>query len=159
MAEIICIDFHGVLTDGKLNVSHDGKTFFESCHTRDVRAIRELVASGHEVYIVTASMNPIVQAFAEKVGVVVIQARDKSEMPAIFKKSYIAIGDDAWDVPMLEKAVHAFCPADADPCVKSLPHIRILNSKGGQGVIAELVPLLALSTKIRKTTRKQRYSQ
>ena len=136
MASTICIDFHGVLTDGKLNITHDGKTFFESCHARDVRSIRELIARGWEVYIVTASHSPIVEAFAKKVGAMIIQARDKSD---IGMKDYIAIGDDAWDIPMLEAAKEAYCPSDADPAVLSLPNVKVLGVKGGHGVIAELL--------------------
>lgn len=136
MASTICIDFHGVLTDGKLNITHDGKTFFESCHTRDVRAIRELVARGWEVYIVTASSNPIVDAFCRKVGVTQIHARDKSELGL---KDYIAVGDDAWDIPMLKNAKEAYCPSDADQVVISQPYVKVLGARGGKGVIAELV--------------------
>jgi 3-deoxy-D-manno-octulosonate 8-phosphate phosphatase KdsC-like HAD superfamily phosphatase len=136
MAQVILIDFHGVLTDGKLNITHDGKTFFESCHTRDVRAIRELIARGWEVYIVTASSNPIVEAFCKKVGALIIHARDKSDLGM---NDYIAIGDDAWDIPMLKNAKEAYCPCDADTEVLCLPGINILGVKGGHGLIASLV--------------------
>src|SRR5690554_5923489 len=131
----ICIDFHGVLTDGKLNIAHDGKTFFESCHTRDVRAIRELVARGWEVYIVTASGNPIVEEFCKKVGAELVKARNKADLPFSYD---VAIGDDAWDIPMLEKANAAFCPADADPVVLKMKGITVVGVRGGHGVVAEV---------------------
>lgn len=139
MAQVILIDFHGVLTDGKLNITHDGKTFFESCHTRDVRAIRELIARGWEVYIVTASSSPIVDAFCKKVGATQIHARDKSDLGL---KDYIAVGDDAWDIPMLKNAKEAYCPCDADPEVLAIPGIRVLGVKGGHGFVAHLVRII-----------------
>lgn len=131
----ICIDFHGVLTDGKLNITHDG-VLFESCHVRDTRAIRELVAKGFEVYIVTASDSKIIETYCDKVGCERIVKRDKSQMPF---DDYIAIGDDVYDIPMLLKANKAFCPADADVALLNNPKIKKLATKGGKGVIAELV--------------------
>jgi 3-deoxy-D-manno-octulosonate 8-phosphate phosphatase KdsC-like HAD superfamily phosphatase len=62
--------------------------------------------------------------------------REKKNVPF---ENYIAIGDDAWDVKMLENAVIKYCPADADESVKNIPGIKILDSKGGQGVISHLV--------------------
>lgn len=130
----ILIDFHGVLTDGKMSISHDGKYMFDHVHVRDIRAMRQLLAEGYEVVIVTSSDSDIIKRFAEKIKCEVHVARDKSDIPFT---DFIAIGDDAWDVSMLRKAKKAFCPADADASV--LHYAMKLNSKGGEGVIAELL--------------------
>lgn len=134
------IDFHGVLTDGRQSISHNGEYLFDHVHTRDVRAIRELVASGCAVVIVTASSSDIVKSFAEKVGAEIHVTRDKSNLPF---GEYYAIGDDAWDVSMLQKAARAFCPRDADESVRLLPGITWLSTDGGKGVIAEVVRVLS----------------
>jgi 3-deoxy-D-manno-octulosonate 8-phosphate phosphatase KdsC-like HAD superfamily phosphatase len=142
----ILIDFHGVLTDGRQSIDHTGQYMFDHVHTRDIRALRELVARGYNVRIITASASPIIKSFAEKVGVSVHCARDKAQLIETFQDihpDYIAIGDDAWDVQMLAKAALAFCPADADESVKLLPAVNILQTKGGHGVIAEMLRYIA----------------
>lgn len=134
----ILIDCDGVLTDGRLTIDHLGEKLFKQFHSRDVRSIRELVFMGFEVSIVTADEWSGIFHFAKKVGAEVLISRDK-----IFQlKDYIAVGDDAWDKKMLENARLKFCPADADSIIKKIPGIVVLNCLGGQGVIAELVPLL-----------------
>lgn len=136
----VLLDFHGCLTDGKINMSHDGKTLFESMHVRDTRAIRELIARGYHVYIVTASDSPIIDSYCQKVGCEKITLRDKSEAYAL--RPYIAMGDDTVDLPMLEGAEIAFCPADADSAVLRHPNIIPLITTGGRGTVAEMITLL-----------------
>jgi 3-deoxy-D-manno-octulosonate 8-phosphate phosphatase KdsC-like HAD superfamily phosphatase len=138
----ILIDCDGVLTDGRLHINHSGEKLFKAFHTRDVRAIRELVFHGFEVVIVTADEWEGIEAFAEKVGAVVHFCRDKSELPF---SDFIAVGDDAWDVPMLNRARAAFAPADCDSSVRTLEGIRVLPVKGGCGVVAALLSYLCSS--------------
>jgi len=129
-----------VLTDGRLTIDHRGEKLFKQFHSRDVRAIRELVFSGYAVVIITADDWPGIYAFADKVGAEVLVLRDKHELQL---RDYIAVGDDAWDVPMLQHARLAFAPSDADPSVLALPNVTRLQTAGGRGVIAELVARLA----------------
>jgi len=131
----ILIDFDGCLTTGKLTITSDGKELFREVHTRDSRAIRELVAKGYHVVIVTASKSEIIRHYANKLGCEVIVMRDKSKHGFT---DYAAIGDDSWDIPMLESAELKFCPNDAFYKVKMLPGIKILKTKGGHGVMAEV---------------------
>lgn len=135
----ILIDFHGVLTDGKLNMSHDG-VLFESMHVRDTRAIRELIAMGYEVVIVTASTSKIIDAYCNKVGCEKLVIRDKSKVPYT---DFIAIGDDVIDLPMLQKAKRAFCPFDADWAVRNSGGIETLKTDGGKGCIAEMIRFIS----------------
>lgn len=138
---VVCIDFHGVLTDGRMTITHDGQYTFDHIHTRDVRAIRELIAKGYEVYIVTSSSSPIIKHFADKVGAELFVLRNKMDMIPFGTKDrkFIFVGDDSWDVGVLNYAAEKYCPADADYSVRSIPGINILETKGGHGVIAELI--------------------
>jgi len=133
--KVILIDCDGVLTDGKLTIDHRGEKPFKQFHTRDVRAIRELIYNGYEVVIVSADDWSGIHHFANKVGADVCISRDKKELPY---KDYIAVGDDAWDVQMLRGAKLAFCPANADESVKIIPGIVKIETNGGEGVIAGL---------------------
>lgn len=137
MIKKIYIDCDGVLTDGKLTIDHTGQKQFKQFHTRDVRAIRELIYNGYEVTIVSADDWPGLKHFADKVGAEVLFTRDKKEaIPP--GEECIAIGDDAWDVQFLSRAKVAFVPADADYSVTCLDNTTRLTTKGGQGVVAEV---------------------
>lgn len=136
----ICIDFHGVLTNGKINISSDGHTQYEAVHVKDVAAIRELIALGFEVYIVTASTSPIIDAYCKKVGCIKITSRVKQNL--FEKDSYIAIGDSAFDFQFLLDSKLAFCPADAETLVLQNKDIIPLKTKGGDGCIAEMLEIL-----------------
>lgn len=131
----ILIDCDGVLTDGKQYIDHTGSKMFLAFHSRDVRALRELVAHGYHVVIVTANDSESIKTFADKVGVDYCYTREKGKVPFT---DFIAIGDDAWDVSMLQLAAKAYCPADADDSVKWLCGVNVLDTNGGSGVIAEL---------------------
>lgn len=137
-ARRIFIDCDGVLTDGRLTIDHAGQKLFKSFHTRDVRAIRELVSMGWEVTLVSADDWGGLAHFAEKVGAELLIERDKSSLP----QPYVAVGDDAWDVPMLKRAECAFCPSDADQSVLETETVMILNVKGGAGVVAAVLRML-----------------
>ena len=141
--EVIVIDVDGVLTDGKLTIDHRGEKLFKSFHTRDVRAIRELVANGIEVYLVSADEWAGSRHFADKVGAEFMYMRDKKRLVEMLaNRRWGCIGDDAWDVALLQGANMAFCPADADVSVKKIRHITVLETRAGAGCIAEIVTLL-----------------
>lgn len=134
----IYVDCDGVLTDGHLTINDRGEKQFKRFHTRDVPAIRGLIAKGWEVVIVTADDWGVVHHFASKVGASVIVTGQKGELPP----AEIAIGDDSMDAPMLRNAKQAFCPADAVKSVRQMAGITVLETKGGQGVMAELREIL-----------------
>ncbi len=133
---IIAIDFHGVLTDGKITITASGTTSFEHVHVKDIAAIRELIARGYEVYVVTSSSSPIIDAYCEKVGCIKIESREKLDL---FDNPYVAVGDSAFDYNMLLKAERAYCPADAEDVLRKDPKIHKLKAKGGSGCIAEIL--------------------
>jgi 3-deoxy-D-manno-octulosonate 8-phosphate phosphatase (KDO 8-P phosphatase) len=137
--QAIVIDIDGTLTNGRLTIDHNGEKLFKQFHTRDIRAIRELVFNGYEVYLITADEWEGAKHFAEKVGAYFLNLRDKSHVLTIINKPFIAIGDDAWDIPMLNDAEEKYCPKDADYKVKQVKGINILKTKGGAGVVAELI--------------------
>lgn len=136
------LDCDGVLTDGRLTIDHAGRKMFKQFHTRDVRAIRELVSLGIEVYIASADAWAGTALFAEKCGAVFMEVRDKTELHKFMEgRTWWAVGDDAWDVPMLA-ATRFFCPADADTCVLNHPKCHKLTANGGAGVVAELLLIM-----------------
>jgi 3-deoxy-D-manno-octulosonate 8-phosphate phosphatase (KDO 8-P phosphatase) len=143
LPKVIVCDCDGVLTDGKLNIGHDGEKVFKSFHSKDVRAIREIIANGFRFVIATADDGKINASFANKVGAEIVAIRNKAGIcEAIKTRNFWAIGDDTWDLPMLKLAPRNFCPSNADPVILSYPGIRKLGP-GGSGVIADLVTIMA----------------
>lgn len=136
--DTLLIDFDGVLTNGKINLTHDGEAFRE-VHSRDLRAIREIIAKGIRVIIVTASSSPIIEQYAKKVKAELIVCREKGEIDTSDFGIFGFICDDVWDLKLAEKAAKVWTPADAD---QSLSKFEKLQTKGGDGVIAELVTIL-----------------
>lgn len=136
-AKTIVCDCDGVLTDGKVWYDAKGNRT-KGFHSRDIRAIRQLISHGYQFIIFTQSSWPGVKDFVNRTGAEVIIDREKSLHH--FKEPFIAIGDDTPDLDFLNKAVKAYCPANADPFVKqTVKNITVLTTNGGEGVIAELV--------------------
>ncbi len=134
-AKLIIIDCDGILTDGRVWYTHAGERS-KGFNSRDIRAIRELVANGFQVIICTQSTWPGVQNFANRTGAEVIIAQSKP----IPTEPFIMIGDDVPDIELMKAAEIALCPVDADESVK--PYCQVLHTAGGEGVIAEVVRIL-----------------
>jgi 3-deoxy-D-manno-octulosonate 8-phosphate phosphatase KdsC-like HAD superfamily phosphatase len=83
------------------------------------------------------------ETFAKKTGSEIVISKDKKLFADQLNEKFIAIGDDVWDLGLIEKSDRFFAPKDCDRAIRyNSDKIEILNSKGGEGVIAELVWLL-----------------
>jgi 3-deoxy-D-manno-octulosonate 8-phosphate phosphatase KdsC-like HAD superfamily phosphatase len=138
MIDTLLIDCDGVLTDGKVNISQDGKKLFKSFNSLDIAPTRELIARGIRVIIVTADDSGFAKEWAKKVGAELIVLRNKADIDTSDFGIFAACGNDVWDLPMLNKAHKIFCPADAHANVKSMWSIIVLKLKGGEGVMTEI---------------------
>jgi 3-deoxy-D-manno-octulosonate 8-phosphate phosphatase (KDO 8-P phosphatase) len=136
---VICCDIDGCLTDGKIWVDHQGN-IIKSFNNKDIGAIKELISMGYQVHLVTASSWPGAEQYLRRSGAELHIIRNKETIPFDYQ---IAIGDSAWDIPMLCKAKHLFCPADASLEVKCLDGVHPLMTPGGQGIMLELVRILS----------------
>jgi 3-deoxy-D-manno-octulosonate 8-phosphate phosphatase (KDO 8-P phosphatase) len=139
---LLLVDLDGVLTDGKVFVTSSGEKF-KAFHSRDNRAIQELISNGWKIIVVTASSWPGALNYCRNLKVELQINRDKTKIKEIIgEQPYYAVGDDSWDINMLKNAVRSFCPCDADSSVLSIPGIHVLETKGGHGVMAELAKIL-----------------
>ena len=136
-AMIFCIDIDGCLTDGKIWVDHNGN-ISKGFNNRDLAGIRELIAHGHEVHLVTASSWPGAESYLKRSGATLHILRNKEEIPFRYD---IAVGDSAWDIPMLRKAKIMLCPYNSQSEVKLMADMNILNTKGGDGIMEEIVEI------------------
>lgn len=137
------VDCDGVLTDGKLYMAASGEKLFKAFHSRDIRAIRELVARGVRVIIVSADDWEGGPIFAKRVGAEFFHVRNKRDVVQTLDITF-AIGDDAWDVPLLKAARHGFVPANAHCSVRNLPNVHTLPLMAGEGLVAAALDFLLL---------------
>lgn len=140
---VILIDCDGILTDNTVYYTSKGERS-KGFHSRDIRAIRELISRGYDVIILTQSTWPGVKEFSKRTGADVCQAIDKSEwIRDNVKGEYICVCDDASDIEMIKGAADSFAPSDCDPSLLNpMLGVTILKTMGGRGVIAELVTVL-----------------
>lgn len=136
---VICCDIDGCLTDGKIWVNHQGE-IIKSFNNKDLGGIKELISMGFQVHLVTASSWPGADHYLRRSGAELHVIRNKETIPFDYQ---IAIGDSAWDIPMMAKAKYLFCPSDASLEVKCLDGMYHLDTKGGQGIMLEMVRILS----------------
>jgi 3-deoxy-D-manno-octulosonate 8-phosphate phosphatase KdsC-like HAD superfamily phosphatase len=101
---------------------------------------------GIAVIIVTADEWGGTKWWAQRVGAALVPGiRDKKAWAineGLKASETLVIGDDAWDVELLQWARWKFCPNDSDSSVYRVPGIEILGFNGGQAVVAEVLNIL-----------------
>ncbi len=148
--KLIGFDVDGVLTDGSIYINEEGEVF-KKFHSLDGHGLKLAKSFGVDICIISARKSPHVHARFEGFGFeanVYTGVVDKlSCLEKIIQEKNISIdevafiGDDALDVPILEKAGLAACPPEAHYSV--LKHIHYITERtGGKGAARELVDLI-----------------
>lgn len=148
--KLFLTDVDGVLTDAGMYYSENGDEL-KKFNTRDGMAFELLRKSGIKIGIITSEKTKIVEARAIKLKMDFLfqGAVDKlSIIKEICDKENISpsdvafVGDDINDKLALENVGFPFCPRDANTKIKNIYNIKILNTKGGDGVVREAVDYL-----------------
>ncbi|NIV33079.1 MAG: HAD family hydrolase [Anaerolineae bacterium] len=145
MIRTIVIDCDGVLTSGKQYIDHTGEKFFKAFHSKDIRAIRELIAAGIDVVVMSADDWKGAVRWCDRVGCRFICTRDKLQAcleQGLDPGETLVVGDDAWDVQALKWAGYKYAPLNSSYCVSEIEGLRWIGAEGGHGVIAVLLLLL-----------------
>ncbi len=146
---IIATDVDGTLTDGGMYYTADGE-LMKRFDTRDAAGMARLEQRGFLRAIVTRENSPIVLARAKKLRIreVHVNIDDKLAFFERFLKrleldwrNLIYVGDDLNDLPVLERAGLAACPADADYRVGRNVHY-VCDRPGGYGAVREVCNLV-----------------
>ncbi|HQN97167.1 MAG TPA: HAD hydrolase family protein, partial [Thermoanaerobaculales bacterium] len=141
----------GVLTDGTLVYGPEGEAL-KAFSVRDGLAIRILLDAGLSVALLSGRRSELVSARCRDLGIadglVVQGSRDKAadldgleRRLGLSDREVAVMGDDLPDVPMLERAGFAACPADAAPEVAAVCHM-VCGVGGGRGAVREVAELL-----------------
>jgi 3-deoxy-D-manno-octulosonate 8-phosphate phosphatase (KDO 8-P phosphatase) len=138
-------DFDGVLTNNLVQMDENGRESV-SCSRLDGLAFDVLRKINKSVYILSTEENPVVTMRAKKLKIPVIQGVS-DKVIAIKElacknnynlKNILYVGNDLNDYLVMKICGHTACPIDSHPAIKKISNY-ILNSKGGKGVIRELL--------------------
>jgi YrbI family 3-deoxy-D-manno-octulosonate 8-phosphate phosphatase len=145
--DLLILDIDGVLTNGRKSYKNDGAILAKEFNDKDFTAIKRFLAQGVKVIFLSGDKN-VNEAMSEIRGIDFYYAKnqfgniDKGEMLSALKEKYEAnltayVGDDYYDLSIIERVDFSFCPNDATQDVKQAVD-KVLKSNGGEGVIAEL---------------------
>jgi 3-deoxy-D-manno-octulosonate 8-phosphate phosphatase (KDO 8-P phosphatase) len=145
----LVMDVDGVLTDGTFMWSVSGEES-KRFSFEDVMGLSRARRAGLKLGLISGEDSPLVDRFAEKVGIssVTKGCKDKGVALCNFAKStgipleHIAyLGDDVNDLPALTIAGLGVAPANAQPSVRAAAGL-VLARGGGHGAVRELVEMI-----------------
>lgn len=153
--KLVAFDVDGVLTDGSLTFSEDGKEI-KTYDAKDGLGIVMLSKAGIVTAIITARNNNTVKLRAGMIDIKELYMGQKNKVIALeelvekynLKYSEIAyMGDDLPDICVLKKVGLSCCPCDAVEEVKNVCNF-ISSRGGGRGAARELCDLILKSKNI-----------
>lgn len=147
--KMLILDVDGVLTDGSIVYSSGGeevKTF----NVHDGYGIEKLHHEGIKVGIITGRNSAIVEKRAKdlKIEDLAQGTIDKIPPAEAFAKKYnitfentAFMGDDLFDIPLLQKVGLSAAPKNARKEVKRIVDI-VTKHEGGKGAVRELIDMI-----------------
>lgn len=147
--KLFLTDVDGVLTDAGMYYSETGDEL-KKFNTRDGMGLKLLQQAGIKTGFITTEITNIVTNRAKKLGIDYLYQgkRDGGKLSAaqetcnemgITLNEVAYIGDDINCMEILSNIGYAACPADADETIKNIPGIHIMEKKGGEGCVRELI--------------------
>jgi YrbI family 3-deoxy-D-manno-octulosonate 8-phosphate phosphatase len=143
--KLLILDIDGVMTDGTKVYGLDGLTIGKRYCDRDFTAIKQFKASGVQVCFLSGDDKVNEQmAKNRKTDFYYSRGKEKTDFLSEFEKTYNCsigemayVGDDIFDIPIMEKVGYSYCPMDVPEVVKDVSTWTI-RRKCGDNVIAEL---------------------
>jgi 3-deoxy-D-manno-octulosonate 8-phosphate phosphatase (KDO 8-P phosphatase) len=150
--KLAVFDVDGVLTDGKLWFSDDGREL-KAFHVQDGFGLKRLMANGIEVAIITGRISHIVTERTAELGIAHVY-QDQGDKLACFEQIIAALnltpeqcaytGDDVPDLPVMRAVGLSIAVANAHPSIVGHSHWQT-RLAGGHGAAREVCDLLLLS--------------
>jgi 3-deoxy-D-manno-octulosonate 8-phosphate phosphatase (KDO 8-P phosphatase) len=147
--KLLLLDVDGVLTDGSLIYSHEGKES-KAFNTQDGFGLRMLQDAGVEVGIITARSSEALERRSRDLKISHLYQGSANKLVAYkeivkatgLKPFQIAyMGDDWLDLVLLKRVGLAVAPANAVQEVREMVHYTTEQS-GGHGAVRELCDLI-----------------
>tara|TARA_Y100000590_G_C15708265_1_gene1009410 strand:- start:1208 stop:1681 length:474 start_codon:yes stop_codon:yes gene_type:complete len=144
----IFYDFDGVMTNNKVIIDEKGNEMVE-VNRSDGLGVAEIKKLGIEQIILSTETNSVVSSRAVKLGIKCMQGIEnkKETLTKYCIKNNIQldnvafVGNDINDKDVMKIVKRSFCPADAHSEIKKIAS-KVLITKGGDGVIRELLDIL-----------------
>lgn len=141
-------DFDGVMTDNMVYVDEKGKEFVR-VNRGDGLAVAEIQKLGIGQAIISTERNPVVSERAKKLGIPCLQGiadkktalTDYCEVENLSISSVAFVGNDINDSKVMQIASLSICPSDAHSSIQEISDF-VLKTKGGSGVIREILDLI-----------------
>lgn len=143
--KLISFDVDGVLTDGRLFYSDDGRET-KAFNVQDGASIKLLLEHGIEIAILTGRTSPMVDRRARELGIVHLFQGLEHKAPAleslvagldISMESVAHVGDDLPDLDLFDLVGLSIAVPNGHPAVKARAD-HITATPGGSGVAREL---------------------
>ena len=145
---LIVYDFDGVMTDNKVYVDQSGREMVQ-VNRADGLGVSEIKKLGIEQIIISTEKNSVVSARASKLSIPCLQGIENKKdvlinyckKNDINLKNIAYVGNDINDKEAMKIVGYSFCPVDAHGSIKKISN-HILDTKGGNGVIRELLDFI-----------------
>ena len=143
--KLMIFDVDGVLTDGRLWYSADGKEL-KAFHSLDGHGVKMLAASGVQCAILSGRKSSAVAKRAKEIGIKLVRqgiADKRGEFARMMKRLRLEasaagyMGDDLVDVPVLRRCGFACTPREAPEPVRECAHY-VCSTPAGAGAVREL---------------------
>jgi 3-deoxy-D-manno-octulosonate 8-phosphate phosphatase (KDO 8-P phosphatase) len=146
---LVVMDVDGVLTDGRITYDSQGAEI-KSFNVKDGLGISLALRSDLQLGVITARQSPILERRFSELGITHVIQNTRTKLPAFetlltdlnlqpWQAAYI--GDDLPDVPPMQAAGLACCPADAAKEVQEIAHL-VSNHPGGDGAVREILEFM-----------------
>jgi len=142
-------DVDGVLTDGRLVYSDDGREL-KTFHVHDGFGLKRLMANGIEVAVITARMSHMVTERTAELGIAHVYQGQESKL-ACFEQLIHALkltpdqvsycGDDLPDLPVMQRVGLPVAVANAHPWILERARWRT-PLRGGECAVRQVCDLL-----------------
>ena len=147
--ELLLLDVDGVLTDGGIIYSDDGREL-KRFHVRDGSGLKFWQSAGKRAAIVSGRNTPAVDRRAAELGIAPVMQGRTDKLPAfeallvetgLRAEQVCAIGDDLPDLPVLRRAGLAIAVADACPELREAADY-VTALPGGHGAVRDAIEWL-----------------
>ncbi|MGE4232407.1 MAG: KdsC family phosphatase [Bacteriovoracia bacterium] len=147
--KLLVLDVDGVLTDSRIYWI-EGTGWTRAFSVKDGYGIKLLMKAGCDVGVISGGDSKSVRERASFLGIRHVYLGDENKIIALekimsgtgYKVDEIAfVGDDLFDIPVLEKVGFSATVPDAVPEVKEVVHY-ITHGPGGNGAVREICDLI-----------------
>lgn len=147
--QLAVFDVDGVLTDGTLLYTEDGREL-KAFHVHDGLGLKRLQAAGITVAVITSRESPMVTQRMAELGIDHVYQGQREKLD-VFESLCAALnlsadqvaytGDDLPDLPLIRRVGLGIAVADAHSSVRDAAH-WVTGQPGGRGAAREVADLL-----------------